>query len=101
MAQVSWAPAALADLEAIAQFIARDSQQYADAFVQRVVAIVEDLPRFPRAGRIVPEYGQETLREVLVGNYRIVYRVLHARIEVAAVVHGARQMPNAPPPPVL
>jgi len=97
MAQVSWSPSSLLDLDSIAEFIARDSAHYASLFVQSIVAQVEKLSEFPRSGRVVPEYGREELREFIFENYRIVYRVRGELIEVAAVVHGAKQLPQAPP----
>lgn len=51
----------------------------------------------PRSGRIVPEFENPELREVIYGNYRIVYRVIGSNedIEILAVVHGARDMRTA------
>lgn len=97
MAQVVWSPSSLGDLDAIAEFIARDSAHYAGLHVQSIVAHVEKLKDLPRSGRIVPEYGREDLREFIFGNYRIVYRLRGDLIEVAAVVHGARRMPDLLP----
>ena len=97
MAQVTWSPSSLNDLDGIAEFIARDSSHYAGLFVQSIVTRVERLADFPQSGRIVPEYGQEDLREFLFENYRIVYRVRGDFIEVSAVVHGARSLPESPP----
>lgn len=97
MAQVSWSPSSLLDLESIAEFIARDSAHYASLFIQSIVAHVEKLSEFPLSGRVVPEYGREELREFIFENYRIVYRMRGELIEVAAVVHGARLLPETPP----
>jgi len=97
MAQVSWSPSSILDLDSIAEFIARDSSHYASLFVQGIVAHVEKLREFPLSGRVVPEYGREELREFIFGNYRIVYRVRGDLLEVAAVVHGSRQLPQALP----
>ncbi len=97
MAQVSWSPSSLTDLDSIAEFIAQDSAHYASLFVQSIVAYVERLCEFPLSGRVVPEYAREDLREFIFENYRIVYRVRGELIEVAAVVHGAKHLPQAPP----
>jgi toxin ParE1/3/4 len=72
--RVTWAPQAIQDVEAIRAHIARDSAHYADLAVERIVAAVERLNDNPRSGRVVPELGDESLREVIHGNYRIVYR---------------------------
>jgi len=94
VAKLVWSPAALADLEALGGYIGRDSEHYARLFVQRIVSAVETLAVFPEAGRIVPEYGRRDLRELLFQNYRIVYRIKQDEIQVAAVVHGARLLPD-------
>jgi plasmid stabilization system protein ParE len=94
---VSWSPSSLADLGAIAEFISRDSPHYASLFVQAIVKHVETLAEFPRSGRMVPEYGKEDLREFLYESYRIVYRIRGSGVEVAAVVHAARLLPDNPP----
>jgi toxin ParE1/3/4 len=52
------------------------------------------LQRFPASGRVVPERGEQTIREVLVGNYRVVYRFTHDTAEVLTVFHGARLFPT-------
>ena len=64
MTQVVWAPQAIQDVEAIRAHVARDSAHYADLVVERLVAAVERLQDHPRSGRVVPELGDESIREV-------------------------------------
>ena len=90
MTPVIWAPQAIEDVEAIRTYVARDSAHYADLLVQRIVAAVGRLETFPRSGRVVPEVGDESLREVVYENYRIVYRVKPSAVEIITVFHGAR-----------
>ena len=87
----------MGDLDAIAEFIARDSTYYAGLYVQSIMAHVEKLRDLPKSGRVVPEYGREDLREFIFGNSRIVHRLRGDLIEVAAVVHAARQLPDLLP----
>jgi len=94
---VTWAPSALGDLKGIAEFISRDSPQYAGLFVQAVFSHVEKMADLPRSGRVVPEYGLDDLREFLHGNYRIVCRIRGVGIEVATLVHGSRPLPETAP----
>ncbi|MEO0068905.1 MAG: type II toxin-antitoxin system RelE/ParE family toxin [candidate division WOR-3 bacterium] len=94
MAKLIWSPTALTDLAALADYIGRDSEHYARLFVQRIVSAVETLASFPEAGRIVPEYGRRDLRELLFHNYRIVYRIKQNEVQVVAIVHGARLLPD-------
>ena len=90
MTQVIWAPQAIQDVEAIRAHVARDSAHYGDLVVERIVAAVERLKDNPRSGRVVPELGDESIREVIHGNYRIVSRLRRDVVEIATVFHGAR-----------
>jgi plasmid stabilization system protein ParE len=78
------------DVEAIRAHVARDSAHYADLVVERLVAAVERLQDHPRSGRVVPELGDDSIRELIHGNYRIVYRLRGDVVEIATVFHGAR-----------
>ena len=49
---------------------------------------------FPRSGRVVPELEREAYREVILGTYRIVYRIEADRAEILTVVHSARLLPD-------
>jgi addiction module RelE/StbE family toxin len=88
--RVVWAPQAIEDVEAIRTYVARDSVHYADLLVERIVAAASRLESNPLSGRVVPEVRDESLREVIHGNYRIVYRLRHGVVEIATVFHGAR-----------
>ena len=90
MARVGWSPQSLSDLEAICLFIARDAPAMAIIFVDRVFRATDRLAEHPRSGRVVPEMGQDRLREVLLGNYRIIYRLLDEDVQILTVHHGAR-----------
>jgi toxin ParE1/3/4 len=88
--RVVWSPRALADVEAIAAYIASDSPFYANAVVRRIVALTRSLSEFPLAGRKVSEFDDETIRELLAYSYRIIYLVEQRQVTVAAVIHGKR-----------
>lgn len=94
MVKLVWSPRAADDLEEICEFISKDSEHYAKVFAQKVVALIETIPDFPLAGRVVPEYQCDNLRERIFQNYRIVYRVKPEAVEIAAIVHGARLLPE-------
>jgi toxin ParE1/3/4 len=89
--KVAWSEPAVADLVAIHDYIARDSPQYAQRFVERLIAAAEPLESFPQLGRIVPE-GDGRHRELLVRSYRIIYRVEGQDILIVTVVHGSRNL---------
>jgi toxin ParE1/3/4 len=91
---VHWTEAALADLQAAEAYIARHSHQYARSLVERIFARSESLLSQPRLGPMVPEYEDETLRELYEDPYRIVYRITDRQIDVVAVIHAARKFPR-------
>lgn len=80
------------ELEAIAEYISRDSEAYARGVVTRIVGAADDLAQFPMMGRQVPEWDDESVRERIVENYRLIYRVAHDHVLILAIIHGARQL---------
>jgi plasmid stabilization system protein ParE len=92
--RLRWSPRSVDDLEAIRGFIARDSSQYADLVIQRIVAAADRLTQFPEIGRIVPEVGEPRLRELIVRPFRVVYRIRPDLVEVVTVFRSSRQLPQ-------
>jgi len=92
--KVVWSPEALEDLEVIAEYIERDSRFYASAVVTKILEIAESLKNFPKTGRIVPEIGEENIRERLIYSYRLVYQIQKHQILIVAVIHGKRMFEN-------
>jgi addiction module RelE/StbE family toxin len=88
--RVIWTRQSVEDVEAIKAYVARDSEQYAKLLAERLVAAVDRLEAFPSSGRVVPEVGDDSLREVVYGSYRLVYRVRTDSVEIITVYHGAR-----------
>ena len=88
--RVSWSPTALDDVDAIAEYISRDSPAYARAVVVKIRDTARKLMDFPSAGRVVPELGDETIRERFVYSYRLIYRIRNGDVLIVAVVHGRR-----------
>lgn len=92
-------PAARDDVRAIRAYVARDSPRYPGPVAERLVRAVDRLADFPLSGRVVSKVGQPTVREVIEGSYRIVYRVSAAETQIVAVVHAARRFPADEFPP--
>jgi addiction module RelE/StbE family toxin len=92
--RVVWAPQALEDVLAIRTFLSRDAPDYADFLVERIIATVRRLETHPRSGRVVPEIGSPLLRELILGRYRIVYRLRRDAAEILTVFHAARLFPG-------
>jgi toxin ParE1/3/4 len=84
------------DLAQIVEYIAHDNREAAVRFGRALVARLRPLKDSPRMGRMVPEFRIETLRELILPPYRIVYEVNDAlkRIEVARFWHAARGIPD-------
>ncbi len=83
---------ALADLDVAAEYIARDSPRQANLFVHRALWSTDRLAVFPRLGRVVPEIGDATIRELILFPYRIVYVVDGSAVEILLVHHSARPL---------
>lgn len=73
MAEIFWTELALDDLREIFDFIAKDSPKYASITIDRLVIDTDLLATNPLAGRKVPEFRNAGLREIISGNYRIIY----------------------------
>lgn len=71
MIQIVWSPQSLRDLHAIREYIAEDSDHYADLTVAGIFSAVERLLRFPHLGRMVPERNDPEIREIIVGRFRV------------------------------
>jgi toxin ParE1/3/4 len=93
--QIEWSRSAISDLRSLVHYIARDDGKTAERFGNRIVAKIAAIATFPHTGRIVPEFHQEPLREVILPPYRLIYEVddQHHRIYVLRIWHGARGDP--------
>ena len=91
---VAWSGSARADLRDIFDHIARDSRFYAKKTIEDLVQRSERLLTFPRIGRVVPEYNIETVRELLIESYRGIYELQGEDVEILAVIHGMRLIPE-------
>jgi toxin ParE1/3/4 len=92
MAEVIWSETALADLDAIADYIAIENPVAASAFVQRTLDRVEQLQRHPTSGPKVPELGRSRYRQLSEPPCRIFYRVDGPRVLIVHVMRAERQL---------
>jgi plasmid stabilization system protein ParE len=86
---VVWTPAARDCLDEILQYIAADSSSAAAKVLEVVLAAAESLSLFCDRGRIVPEMGSRSIREIFVYRFRIMYQVSSSDVRILAVLHGA------------
>ena len=90
--RVGWTEAALEDLSATAEYIARDSARYASTFTREAFAASDTLAEFANRGRAVPEFGDQSIRELFLGSHRMIYQVTTDRVFIIGLVHGARDL---------
>ena len=90
--KIVWTKPAIADLESIREYIARDSEYYAKRFIEKIIKSVEKLEKFPKIGRRVPETAEAYIRELLFYNYRIIYKIEGKRVAILTIVHGGRDI---------
>jgi len=93
--KVIWSPEALEDIDSIAEYIARDSINYAKSVAQKLFHSNELIRDNPRIGRVVPELTDENIREIFIYSYRLIYRIENNQIHIGAIVHGHRKLINA------
>jgi toxin ParE1/3/4 len=92
----SWHENAQIDIALIREYAAQFSDDAADGLIRRITARGRQVAVFPRSGRVVPEFGQDDLREIIEGEYRIIYRVRGESVMVLSVLHGSRNLLEIP-----
>ena len=91
MARLNWTDLSIEDLINIAEFISKDSIKYSVIQIRRIRERARLLKTQPFLGRIVPETKDETVRELILGNYRIIYKIISEdRIDILTVHHSAK-----------
>lgn len=92
---VRWTEVAARQLERAAAYIEADSPAYAAAFVHKIREAAQTLGQFPSRGRFVPEFEGQSIRELIVRPYRLVYTVDDEAVSILALIHGARDFTRA------
>lgn len=97
--KIVWAHQASDDLRNIIQFILLHNPTAARQLAVRLIAKVDPLAQFPLMGRVVPELNEQTIREIVLRPYRIIYHVNQPdeTIAIARIWHGARGTPELEP----
>jgi toxin ParE1/3/4 len=91
--KIVWSPLAVDRVSEIAGYIAQDNPVAAESWINTVFKKVEDLKAFPESGRVVPETDNKAIRELIYGNYRIIYRLEKKTLSVLTVRHGKQVLP--------
>ena len=97
MVSVKWTYIALENLDDIGNYIGKDNIKYAKIVVRNLFTSANLFKRHPRLGRMVPEFDNPNIRELIRGSYRIIYRIIDEKhIDVVTVHHSARLLMKLP-----
>jgi plasmid stabilization system protein ParE len=91
--KIVWSPLAVDRASEIAEYIAQDKPSAADKWINTVFSKVEKLASSPAIGRVVPEIKNDQFRELIYGNYRIIYRIEKKQISILTIRHGKQILP--------
>jgi toxin ParE1/3/4 len=94
--RVKWSPAARLDFRDLIVFISEDNTSAAKHFRNKILNHITQITKFPKSGRIVPEFQNENIREIIQKPYRIVYRIKNEEmvLEIVRIWHSARGIPG-------
>ena len=87
MVQIIWTKRAITDLDSIGKYIAIDSENAAQKFVQELIKKADSLINYPEKGRPIPEKIAGNYRQVLHKNYRIIYKLNKKKVIISSVYH--------------
>ena len=97
MVKIIWTDQAIEDINNIAEFISKDSFKYAQIQVSKFFDLALLLESTPEIGRKVPETNDISIRELITGSYRIIYKIRsNSEILIITVHHSSRPLENNP-----
>jgi toxin ParE1/3/4 len=91
--KVTWAPLAIDRVAEIASYIAEENPPAAEKWIRKIFARVGQLTSFPESGRHLPETNRPDIRELVWGNYRIIYRIESHQVAILTVRHTKQILP--------
>ena len=93
MVRINWTPQARDDLKSIAEYISSDSVRYAKLQVVKIRTGTKILKSHIQSGKIVTEINDKNIRELIEGNYRIIYKIVSEnQIDILTIHHSARDL---------
>lgn len=90
MVTIHWSEQSRDDLKSIYDFIYKDSPKYANITISKIIELTDRLEQNPNSGRFVPEFNNKKIREIIYGNYRIIYKFEDQQVIILTVYHSAR-----------
>lgn len=91
--KIFWSPLAIERASEIAEYIAQDKPSAAENWIDTIFSKIDKLISSPEIGRIVPEIKNNQFRELIYGNYRIIYRIEKKQISILTIRHGMQILP--------
>ena len=92
--KIIWPPLAIERASEISEYIAQDNPTAAANWVETLFDKVNILKSSPKSGRIVPETQRDDIREIIYGNYRIIYAVIKNKVCILTIRHGRQILPT-------
>lgn len=88
--KILYSSIAVSDLEHLKEYISYDSPSLANSFILSLFKSIEKLSDFPKIGRVVPEFKDENIREIIFKTYRVIYKVFKDHVYILTIHHGAK-----------
>lgn len=93
MVRINWTAQAVNDLKEIAAYISKDSKKYGSLQIQRIKNRTQILKTNSYSGQILEFFGKKEIRQLVEGNYLIIYRVVdESRVDILTIHHSARDL---------
>jgi toxin ParE1/3/4 len=91
--KIIWSPLAITRINEIADYISDDNPKAALEWIDEIFDKVKRIDKFPLSGRFVPEIDRKDIRELIFGNYRIIYRIFKKDLFILTVRHFKQKLP--------
>lgn len=91
--KIVWSPLAVERASEIVDYIVQDKPPAAEKWIQTVFSKADQLRLNPEIGRIVPEINDRLFREIIYGNYRIIYHIETKQISILTIRYGKQILP--------
>jgi toxin ParE1/3/4 len=91
--KVQWTQVAFRRLEEIYAYIEKDSPTNAARWAEKLLKKIEGVKDFPKAGRAVPELESVSVREIVYGNYRVIYKIKDETAYIMTIRHFKQILP--------
>lgn len=92
MEKIVWTKSAIKDLKIIYDYVSNDSSKIAEIIISKIILRVDQLRKFPNSGRVVPELNNINIREIIEGNYRVIYEVRNSHVSILRIHHSSMKI---------